>query len=104
MGATEQTAYRVQVSVEEVDRASIGQLEAELSGALQERNGSGADLVVDLTAVRFLDSSGIRALIDADRTAGLTGGKVSLVGATGVVRRALEVSGVWDHLAESSGV
>jgi anti-anti-sigma factor len=98
MGATDPSAVRLQVSVEEVDRASIDRLEAELAGALQQRTNGDA-LVVDLGAVRFLDSSGIRALVDADRAAGLTGGRVNLVGATGVVRRALEVSGVWGHLA-----
>ena len=96
MGATDSTV-RVQVSVEEVDRASIAQLEAELASALNRRT-NGDVLVIDLGAVKFLDSSGIRALVDADRAAGLTGGRVNLVGATGVVRRALEVSGVWDHL------
>ena len=98
MGATESSAVRVQVSIEEVDRATIGLLEAELAEALQRRV-NGDTLVVDLEAVRFLDSSGIRALLDAERAAELSGGRVSVVGATGVVRRALEVSGVWDHLA-----
>ena len=95
MGATYPTTVRL--SVEEVDRASIAQLEAELAGALRAHTGEGP-LIVDLGGVRFLDSSGIRALLDADRAAGENGGRVNLVGATGVVRRALEVSGVWEHL------
>jgi anti-sigma B factor antagonist len=98
VGATDPTAIRVQVSIEEVDRASIALLEAQLDEALASRT-NGEAVVIDLGAVRFLDSSGIRALLDADRTAGLNGGRLSLVGATGVVRRALEVSGVWEHLA-----
>jgi anti-sigma B factor antagonist len=97
MGASEPAAHRLQVSVEEVDRASVGVLDEQLAAAL--RDHTGGTLVVDLGAVRFLDSSGIRALIDADRTAARDGGRVNVVGATGVVRRALEVSGVWDHLA-----
>ena len=102
MGTIDPSAVRLQVSVEEVDRASIGLLEAELAEALSRRV-NGDPLIIDLTAVRFLDSSGIRALVDADRAAGLTGGRVNLVGANGVVLRALEVSGVWDHLGAVPG-
>ena len=102
MGAIDPSAVRVQVSVEEIDRATIGLLEAELAEGLQRRI-NGDTLVIDLEAVRFLDSSGIRVLLDAERTAVESGGRVNLVGATGVVRRALEVSGVWDHLAAVPG-
>jgi anti-anti-sigma factor len=101
VGTTEGSTVRVQVSVEEVDRASIGLLEAQLAEALSKRV-NGDPVVVDLGAVRFLDSSGIRALIDADLAASQSGGRVQLVGANGVVRRALEVSGVWDHLGAVS--
>jgi anti-anti-sigma factor len=90
----------VRVTVEEVDRASIGRLQQELADALRRYSeGPGGTLVVDLTAVRFLDSSGIRALLDADRAAVEHGGRVTVVGANGSVRRALEVTGVWDRLS-----
>jgi anti-anti-sigma factor len=50
-------------------------------------------LVVDLTRVTFLDSSGIGALLDAHLQRRHRA-PVVLVGAVGMVRRVLEVSGV----------
>ena len=101
MGATDTTAVRLQVSVEEIDRSSIHLFEAELAEAVRHHRGD-ASLVVDLGAVRFLDSSGIRALIDAERAVAQTGGRLNVVGATGIVRRVLEVAGVWEHFAAVS--
>lgn len=97
---------RVRVTVTEVDHHSVGGFAAEVAEGLRRyeespRPGPGrcpTGMIVDLSDVTFLDSSGLRVLIDADITAARFGGRVVLVGACGVVRRCLEVSGVLDHL------
>ena len=52
------------------------------------------DLVVDLTAVPFIDSSGIGALLGRYRRIEHLGGKMLLVGACAAVERILRLSGV----------
>jgi anti-anti-sigma factor len=51
-------------------------------------------LVVDLTEVSFIDSSGIEALCSARRRVAREGGTVVLRGPSAIVLRALEVTGV----------
>jgi stage II sporulation protein AA (anti-sigma F factor antagonist) len=56
-------------------------------------------LVIDLSAVTFLDSSGIRVLVHAYQALNEAGGSLRVRGATGVVRRALEIVGLDGVLA-----
>jgi anti-sigma B factor antagonist len=64
-----------------------------LRKALHVAAESSRRLVIDLTAVTFLDSSGIGVLLDA-HVQRRHRAPVVLVGAVGMVRRVLEVSGV----------
>ena len=57
------------------------------------------DVVVDLTEVRFLDSSGIRTLLVARRRLGESDRALSVSGMSDPVRRVLEIAGVLDTLA-----
>jgi anti-anti-sigma factor len=58
----------------------------------------GKDLVVDLTGVSFLDSSGIRRLMDAHRDLARNGVRMTVTGAQGVVLTVLKVTGVYHAL------
>jgi anti-anti-sigma factor len=60
------------------------------------------DLLVDLAKVSFLDSSGIRRLIDAYRDLADRGVKMTVTGAQGVVLTVLKVTGVYGTLAGES--
>jgi len=60
------------------------------------------ELVVDLSQVTFLDSTGIRALIDAEQALARRGGRLVVCGATGVARRCLEVTGVLERFGAAS--
>jgi anti-sigma B factor antagonist len=61
-----------------------------LAERIEEVEAAGAAaLEVDLSALRFIDSSGLRILLDAHRT---FGGNVSLQGASGLVLRVLEAA------------
>jgi anti-sigma B factor antagonist len=71
----------------------------ELAGALAEAQGCGVNgIVVDLTGVDFLDSAGVRVLVEAAREAAAADVALSVRGATGWVARVLEITGVEEYL------
>lgn len=79
-----------------------GQLD--LSNADQVRDAligvDGSAVVVDLSGLEFLDSSGIAALLTARSDIVDRGHSFELRGAQGIVRRVLEVTGLTFLLAE----
>ena len=56
----------------------------------------GEDVVVDLGAVSFADSSVVRALVEERHHAALATCRLTIAGARGQVRRAFDVAGVAD--------
>jgi len=60
------------------------------------------ELVVDLSQVTFLDSTGIRDLIVAEQALAHRGGRLVICGAHGVVRRCLEITGVLERFGGAS--
>jgi anti-anti-sigma factor len=78
--------------VGEIDAASVGELELQLAEVLED----GVDeLVLDFHGVTFLDSSGLRLLVDTAN--GLGSGvrcTVRIVGATSAVRRVFDAAGL----------
>lgn len=60
-------------------------------------------VVVDLSGLTFLDSSGIHALVMAHQAALREGGKLYAVGAVGVVADLLDLTGVADLLRPPDG-
>jgi anti-sigma B factor antagonist len=55
-------------------------------------------LEIDLSDVQFVDSSGLRALIEAHQQFEANGGSLTLVRPSAVVTRLFEISGVGDYL------
>lgn len=78
----------------EFDLNSCDSLREELSKALADSAGSG--VVVDLSKATFLDSEALNALLSGFTAAQDADIGFRLTGATGVVRRVLEISGVAD--------
>ena len=76
----------------EVDMASAPQLEEALLAVAD------GDVVVDLTEVAFLDSSGIGALARAHRAVARRGRQLTSTGEQSLVRHALEVTGLLEIL------
>jgi anti-sigma B factor antagonist len=74
----------------EMDLAARDELHVCLDGV----DAPDGRLVVDLTEVSFIDSSGIEALCSARRRLARDGGTVVLRGPSAIVMRALEVTGV----------
>ncbi len=70
--------------------------EASLTHALAEvvASGSTTHVVVDLSGVPFLDSSGIRALVRAHLAAAEVGLELTVRGAHGIVEQVLRLTGV----------
>ena len=60
---------------------------------------AGGRLVIDLSGVEFVDSSGLRVLIDAHQRLQEAGGSLTIDSPSPAVRRLLEISGVDDYLA-----
>jgi len=69
-----------------LDAASADEVAAAVRGLA---SGGARSLVIDLTELRFIDSSGLAALLEADQ---LVPDGASLVGSRGVVRRVLQVA------------
>jgi anti-anti-sigma factor len=80
----------------EVDTATGPVVDRAIQEALTT---DGVDAVrVDLSAVRFLDSSGISLLLKGRRVADDRAISYRVTDAHGTVLRVLQLSGVWDHL------
>jgi anti-anti-sigma factor len=79
----------------EIDLASVDTLAAELAAAI---DSDASCIQVDLSAVTFVDSVGIHALLKGRRLAEESAKAYAVNGADGVVREVLELTGVWNHL------
>ncbi len=65
-----------------------------LDAPLHDKLASGADVVVDLSGVEFLDSSGLGVLVKGLKTARHSGGSLRLVITSRRVARPFEVTGL----------
>jgi len=84
----------------EVDMSTVQPLRTAI---VQVLDRGAPELVVDLHAVTFLDSTGISVLVLGRRTATGTGARYRVVNARDMVARVLEVTGVRDFLSEADG-
>jgi anti-sigma B factor antagonist len=87
------------------DGAVVVHLSGEVDASVAQRledvthlGGSGLDLVVDLQAVSFLDSSGLRALVKAKRACDDRSRTFVVIAPSGIVRRVLQIAGLDDYL------
>jgi anti-sigma B factor antagonist len=79
----------------EIDLDSVGVLAVAIENALA---GNAPELWIDLTDTRFMDSTGLHALLDAGaRTRGL-GRRLAIICPRGPVRRLFDVAGVMEQL------
>jgi anti-sigma B factor antagonist len=79
----------------EVDVSSIPQMTRVLDDGIRESEGA---FVIDLSAVEFLDSSGLSALMRARALLGREDRELAVICPPGPVRRLFEVAGVTDLL------
>jgi anti-sigma B factor antagonist len=80
----------------ELDLAGIPALEEALAGLEAARPEA---IVLDLTALQFLDSSGLRCLVRANARARESGGRLAIVTTPGGrVAQTISLTGLDDHL------
>ena len=79
----------------ELDLATVAVLQEELERAIP---GRGA-VVIDLSGLRFIDSSGLDVLMQAERELYAWGGRLVLVRETPAVRRIFELTGLDRYFA-----
>ena len=60
---------------------------------------AGDGLVLDLAGVTFIDSAGLRVLVNQHRRIGDAGGKLEVAAASDATRKLLELTGMWDLFA-----
>jgi len=77
----------------EIDLATAPMLEARL-GELQ----TGRPVVLDLTSVNFIDSTGLRVILGADARASEQGTSLAIVAVDGPVTRLFDITGVSGRL------
>ena len=67
---------------------------------LREVEGQGAALVIlDLEETAFIDSSGLRVLVDGDQRMRANGGELVIEGMSAAARRVLEIAGLLTRLS-----
>ena len=90
----------------ELDLASEADVSAELTRRLAENP---AVFVIDLSGLEFIDSTGLRVLMTARKTAGANGTKLLLAAIPDSVKRVFDIANVTEHfeylddVAESNG-
>ena len=84
------TSYRL-VARGDIDMATAPQL----AEALQSLIEQGATLIIlEAADVQFLDSSGLRVIVNSANKLSAAGGRLLIEGMSGAVQRVLEVSGM----------
>lgn len=87
------------ISSDETGLHAAGEIDAHTAPTLAAAiDAAGPDVDLDLSAVEFVDSSGLRVLIDAHQRLADAGGGLRLTGVSEPVRRLLEISGVSEYL------
>lgn len=86
------------IAIGELDLSTVDLFRSALTDAV---NGPGNKIQVNLAGVTFIDSTGLRALME--RWTGATGHRWSLSGLSGSVRRIIEMTGVADVFDLDSG-
>ena len=91
---SEQAGRPVLAVTGEIDLAVAPRFAQELESLVGGAGGTG---IVDLSGVAFIDSSGIRELLEAQRAARAAGGELLLANPSPPCRHVLEISGVWSQ-------
>jgi anti-sigma B factor antagonist len=81
--------------VGELDIATVEKLRAEVE---RLREAGFTDLVLDLRGVRFLDSTGLRLVLELDAAARETSQELTIIRGSAVVQRIFEVTQVSERL------
>jgi anti-anti-sigma factor len=84
----------------EIDLATAPEAERAIADAVGSV-GTG-EVLVDLSGVEFLDSSGVALLLKGRRGADERGVRYRVTGAHGIALQVLELTGVWGYLSDGT--
>lgn len=97
---------RLQITVDHSCVVLVGELDAhtapELVGRLDPLPGDSGDITVDLAGLDFMDSSGLRVIVEAHQRAESSQRRLVVRRPSSTVVRLFEISGLSKHLAVSS--
>jgi anti-sigma B factor antagonist len=85
----------------ELDLASEDAVTAQIMGELAKKHGV---LILDLTGLEFIDSTGLRVLLTARNKAGENGTRLLLTRPPAAVHRVFEIANVTEHFEYSDNV
>jgi len=93
-------AAPLDITITDEGLALVGEIDAHTAPALAEAIGASDrdHLVLDMAGVEFLDSSGLRVLIEAHQSADADSRTVQLANPSSAVNRLLEISGIIGYL------
>jgi anti-sigma B factor antagonist len=98
MSSSNEALPSFELTVERYDSVATVVVSGELDLATAPRlcaavaeHGHAKVLVLDMTATTFIDSTGVRALLQADRRSARVGSRLVIVAGDGAVRRVLEL-------------
>jgi anti-sigma B factor antagonist len=96
------TGVRLEITPIDNGLVLVGEIDAhtapELAARLDPLPGDGADVVLDVAGIEFIDSSGLRVLIEAHQRAIAAGRRLVIRQPSASVRRLFEISGLTGHL------
>jgi anti-sigma B factor antagonist len=81
----------------ELDLSSAPDVRGQLLATVAAHPGRG--LIIDLSGVRFMDSTGLNVLLDAQQSAGQAGGTLSVAAPPKAAARVFQIAGMDVHLA-----
>jgi anti-sigma B factor antagonist len=87
----------------ELDLAAISGPTTGILGALRDALGEEARVICDLSAVSFMDSTGLHLLLTLKRSVERRGGRFVLSESSPEVRRVIQVAGLDDLLGPADG-
>ena len=80
-----------------IDISNVGQMDDQVTAAVESADTT--NVLVDLSGLTFMDSSGISSLLKGRRRADALGTQYQVAGAEGLVRQVLDLTGVWTYLS-----
>lgn len=90
----------LEITTNDTGLVLVGEIDAHTAPSLAEAISSSdhMHLLVDMAGVEFVDSSGLRVLIEAHQNAQVSGRDVQISNPSSAVTRLLEISGIDDYL------
>jgi anti-sigma B factor antagonist len=87
------------ISADGSDIAASGEIDVHTAPRLAAAiDAAGTTVRLDLSQIEFVDSSGLRVLIEAHQRVSEAGGQLTIVSPSSAVQRLFEISGVNDYL------